>query len=147
MILTYNMVQILQSRVARHYSKQRQNIPIIYVKLYMYQVSHISPLRLTIFTCFQLFRSLAYIHGIGICHRDIKPQNLLIDPESGVLKLCDFGSAKYLVKVSESNVYVIQYGRMNPMFPTSVLDTTELPSSSSGRRTMRILSTSGRRAL
>lgn len=77
-------------RVARHYSKQRQSIPLIYVKLYMYQ----------------LFRALAYIHGIGICHRDIKPQNLLIDPESGVLKLCDFGSAKYLVK-GEPNVSYI----------------------------------------
>ena len=40
---------------------------------------------------YQLFRSLAYIHSQGICHRDIKPQNLLLDPESGVLKLCDFG--------------------------------------------------------
>ena len=77
-------------RVARHYSKQRQPIPLIYVKLYMYQ----------------LFRALDYIHGIGICHRDIKPQNLLIDPENGVLKLCDFGSAKYLVK-GEPNVSYI----------------------------------------
>ena len=40
---------------------------------------------------YQLFRSLAYIHAQGVCHRDIKPQNLLLDPESGVLKLCDFG--------------------------------------------------------
>ena len=40
---------------------------------------------------YQLFRSLAYIHSKGVCHRDIKPQNLLLDPESGVLKLCDFG--------------------------------------------------------
>lgn len=77
-------------RVARHYSRQRQQIPMIYVKLYMYQ----------------LLRSLAYIHSIGICHRDIKPQNLLIDPESGVLKLCDFGSAKYLVR-NEPNVSYI----------------------------------------
>ena len=45
---------------------------------------------------YQLFSSLAYIHQLGICHRDIKPQNLLLDPETAVLKLCDFGSAKML---------------------------------------------------
>jgi len=39
-------------------------------------------------------RSIAYIHALGICHRDIKPQNVLVDPSSHVLKLCDFGSAK-----------------------------------------------------
>ena len=55
---------------------------------------------------YQLFRSLAYIHSMGICHRDIKPQNLLLDPESGVLKLCDFGSAKHLVQ-GEPNVSYI----------------------------------------
>ncbi|KAI1287424.1 Glycogen synthase kinase-3 beta [Halotydeus destructor] len=77
-------------RVARHYSKQKQTIPISYIKLYMYQ----------------LFRSLAYIHSLGICHRDIKPQNLLLDHDSGVLKLCDFGSAKHLV-AGEPNVSYI----------------------------------------
>lgn len=55
---------------------------------------------------YQLFRSLAYIHSLGICHRDIKPQNLLLDPATGVLKLCDFGSAKHLVK-GEPNVSYI----------------------------------------
>ena len=55
---------------------------------------------------YQLFRSLAYIHALGVCHRDIKPQNLLLDPESGVLKLCDFGSAKHLVR-GEPNVSYI----------------------------------------
>ncbi|CAG2165645.1 unnamed protein product, partial [Oppiella nova] len=77
-------------RVARHYSKSKQTIPISFIKLYMYQ----------------LFRSLAYIHSLGICHRDIKPQNLLLDPNSGVLKLCDFGSAKHLVR-GEPNVSYI----------------------------------------
>lgn len=55
---------------------------------------------------YQLFRSLAYIHSLGICHRDIKPQNLLLNPETGVLKLCDFGSAKTLIK-GEPNVSYI----------------------------------------
>jgi len=77
-------------KVARHYSKNKQTIPISYIKLYMYQ----------------LFRSLAYIHSLGICHRDIKPQNLLLDPATGILKLCDFGSAKHLVR-GEPNVSYI----------------------------------------
>lgn len=28
---------------------------------------------------FQIFRGLAYIHAVpGVCHRDVKPQNLLV---------------------------------------------------------------------
>jgi len=77
-------------RVTRHYAKLKQTMPIIYCKLYIYQ----------------LLKSLAYIHSLGICHRDIKPQNLLLDPQTGVLKLCDFGSAKMLVK-GEPNVSYI----------------------------------------
>lgn len=74
----------------RHYSKLKKQMPPIEVKLYTYQ----------------LFRSLAYIHSQGICHRDIKPQNLLVDPHRFVLKLCDFGSAKILVD-NEPNVSYI----------------------------------------
>lgn len=62
-------------RASRHYAKVKQQMPMQQIKLYMYQ----------------LFRSLAYCHSLGICHRDLKPQNLLLDPVTGVLKLCDFG--------------------------------------------------------
>lgn len=77
-------------RASRHYVKLKQPMPILQVKLYMYQ----------------LLRSLAYIHSVGICHRDIKPQNLLLNPQTGVLKLCDFGSAKILI-AGEPNVSYI----------------------------------------
>ncbi|OIT30632.1 shaggy-related protein kinase epsilon [Nicotiana attenuata] len=77
-------------RVLRHYSKANQRMPMIYVKLYTYQI----------------FRALAYIHGIGVCHRDIKPQNLLVNPHTHQLKLIDFGSAKVLVK-GEPNISYI----------------------------------------
>eukprot|EP00741_Cyanophora_paradoxa_P007115 tig00001093_g6886.t1 len=77
-------------RVGRHYSKMKQTVPMIYIKLYMYQ----------------MFRGLAYMHSLNICHRDIKPQNLLVDPSTHVLKLCDFGSAKKLVR-GEPNISYI----------------------------------------
>ncbi|PYI26590.1 Pkinase-domain-containing protein [Aspergillus indologenus CBS 114.80] len=77
-------------RASRYFNKLKTTMPMLEVKLYIYQ----------------LFRSLAYIHSQGICHRDIKPQNLLLDPSTGILKLCDFGSAKILVE-NEPNVSYI----------------------------------------
>lgn len=53
-----------------------------------------------------MFKGLAYLHSLGICHRDIKPQNILIDVRTHVIKICDFGSAKRLTP-TESNVSYI----------------------------------------
>lgn len=95
-------------RVVRVYSKQRQTIPYIYTKVscYIWAYNFIDITTVLQLYMYQLMRALAYIHSLGICHRDIKPQNLLLDPESAVLKLCDFGSAKHLVR-GEPNVSYI----------------------------------------
>jgi len=42
---------------------------------------------------FQLLRGLDFCHSHSVVHRDLKPQNLLID-KSGTLKIADFGLAR-----------------------------------------------------
>lgn len=77
-------------RVIKHYNQQHKTMEHYYVKLYMYQ----------------LMRGLAFIHGRGIVHCDIKPQNLLLDGRTQTLKLCDFGTAKRMVFGEQNRPYV-----------------------------------------
>ena len=73
-----------------HTAKSRQQMDHFEVKMYMYQI----------------FRSLGYIHSLGIAHRDLKPQNVLVDRDTGVVKLCDFGSAKKMCDGEPSVCYI-----------------------------------------
>lgn len=74
----------------KHYARNNHSLPLLLVKLYSYQ----------------LCRALAYLHSKFICHRDLKPQNLLIEPSTHTLKLCDFGSAKNLLGGQRSVSYI-----------------------------------------
>lgn len=77
-------------KILRYYYKIRYQFPNMLAKIYSYQ----------------MFRSLAYIHNLQICHRDIKPQNILVDTKLNKVVICDFGSAKKL-KQGEPNVAYI----------------------------------------
>ena len=65
-----------------------ENIPPLTIKLYIYQ----------------MFRSLSYIHSHKILHRDIKPQNYLV--QRNRIMLGDFGCSKILEEGKESVAYI-----------------------------------------
>ena len=43
---------------------------------------------------YQMCAGIAYCHSHRVLHRDLKPQNLLVDQTTNVLKLADFGLAR-----------------------------------------------------
>eukprot|EP01022_Parablepharisma_sp_SALTPOND_P020733 TRINITY_DN3857_c0_g1_i1.p2 TRINITY_DN3857_c0_g1~~TRINITY_DN3857_c0_g1_i1.p2 ORF type:complete len:372 (+),score=40.87 TRINITY_DN3857_c0_g1_i1:3659-4774(+) len=67
--------------------KKRARIPIVTIKAIMRQ----------------LLEGLEFVHSKNICHRDLKPDNILLDDELHV-KICDFGSAKILDGKSKKNI-------------------------------------------
>ena len=41
----------------------------------------------------QILQGLAYMHSRNIYHRDVKPENVIYNPQTGMVKIIDFGFA------------------------------------------------------
>jgi serine/threonine-protein kinase len=68
----------------------------------------------------QLVDSLAVAHEVGIIHRDIKPQNLLLD-EEGVLKVMEFGVARLAERTRDLTEAGLILGTPSYMPPEQLL--------------------------
>ena len=76
----WNMLQVLQ--------QHPEGLPIEHVRYLSYQ----------------LFTAIHWCHTQEIIHRDIKPENLLIS-KNFVLKLCDFGFARFCNSQTAADYY------------------------------------------
>jgi len=49
----------------------------------------------------QVLTAIAFMHGNGIAHRDLKPQNILFTADRKTIKITDFGVSKRSIVLSE----------------------------------------------
>uniref|UniRef100_A0A1B0CXD6 cyclin-dependent kinase n=1 Tax=Lutzomyia longipalpis TaxID=7200 RepID=A0A1B0CXD6_LUTLO len=75
---------------------------------------------------YQLLRGLAFCHSHNVLHRDLKPQNLLIN-KNGELKLADFGLARAFgipVKCYSAEVVTLWYRPPDVLFGSKLYTTS-----------------------
>eukprot|EP01018_Ginkgo_biloba_P032192 Gb_22030 [translate_table: standard] len=66
--------------------KSQKKMPVMEIKRFMYQ----------------LCNGIAYCHGHGVLHRDLKPSNLLVNKETGMIKIADLGLGRaFTIPVKE----------------------------------------------
>ena len=47
---------------------------------------------------YQVLRSLKYCHSRGVMHRDVKPSNIIINPNTKEIKLIDWGLSEFYIE-------------------------------------------------
>jgi serine/threonine protein kinase len=97
----------------------------------MLALSRHQPLTIekTLFYLEQVCSGLAHAHQCGVIHRDIKPQNLLLAADKKVVKIADFGVARFEATegaITRVGTNIYSAPEHNPLVQTSQLDTGSL---------------------
>eukprot|EP01018_Ginkgo_biloba_P015177 Gb_08050 [translate_table: standard] len=86
-------------RVLKHYTRMGQRMPLIYVKLYTYQIIGIYSWR-----CWDMPQGYQTPKSSVYLLTETMPRQ--VNPHTHQVKLCDFGSAKVLVKGEPNIAYI-----------------------------------------
>ena len=99
-----NVLKIKDSFYSYEAEKEYLNVVMDYFPSNLYESlqkyknkPEMSRLKLKVLA-YQMFRGLLYLSSVSIAHRDMKPQNILVNDFNWNLLICDFGSAKRLVQ-------------------------------------------------
>jgi serine/threonine protein kinase len=66
--------------------------------------------------------TLSYLQSVGICHRDLKPANMFLHPQTGEIKLIDFGESKdYFKEADDGGVGTMATIRGTPQYLSPIL--------------------------
>lgn len=102
-----NVLEMKDSFLTYEGDEEFLNIIMDFYSDNLYQVikkKDITPMNMKLYA-YQIFRALNYLSMLSISHRDMKPQNILVDMTKNKAIICDFGSAKKLVKCTFSFIF------------------------------------------
>ncbi|MEK7667394.1 MAG: protein kinase [Gemmatimonadota bacterium] len=102
--LYFITMEFVEGQSLKHLIQQRGSLPV--------------PVVLTVGK--QLSRALEVAHEQGVIHRDIKPQNLIVEP-SGTLKVMDFGIARLATRTEGMTQAGMAIGTPEYMAPEQLL--------------------------
>lgn len=122
-----NLLEMKDYFLTQEDDKEYLNVVMDYFPENLYQTIKKKPMNPNLIKIYmyQILRGLMFMSFKDIAHRDMKPHNVLINPQTNKTVVCDFGSAKQLVKgksfiinnrIAKSRLYLLK------MLPSTLIN-------------------------